>query len=93
MLCLVIAKSGFLIMWAKHLVCWSRIKSNTLVVIQIDCSVLQISSVVKDLASSAGCVQMAVWYRASASGSVDLGFDSKSGTTNDLKINIHSFPA
>ena len=31
--------------------------------------------------------------RASASGSVNLGFDSKSGQTNDLKIGIHSFPA
>ena len=29
----------------------------------------------------------------SASGSVDLGFDSESGQTNDLKIGIHSFPA
>ena len=37
--------------------------------------------------------QMAEWYRASASGSVDLGFDSESGQTNDLKIGIHSFPA
>ena len=38
-------------------------------------------------------VQMAEWYGASASGSVDLGFDSESGQTNDLKIGIHSFPA
>ena len=38
-------------------------------------------------------VQMAEWDRASASGSVDLGFDSESGQTNDLKIGIHSFPA
>ena len=38
-------------------------------------------------------VQMAEWYRASASGSVDLGFDSESGQTNDFKIGIHSFPA
>ena len=38
-------------------------------------------------------VQMAEWYRASASGSVDLGFDSESGQTNDLSIGIHSFPA
>ena len=38
-------------------------------------------------------VQMAEWYRASASGSVDLGFDSEWGQTNDLKIGIHSFPA
>ena len=30
---------------------------------------------------------------ASASGSVDLGFDSESGQTNDLKIGINSFPA
>ena len=30
--------------------------------------------------------QMAEWYRASASGSVDLGFDSQSGQTNDLKL-------
>ena len=37
--------------------------------------------------------QMAEWYRASASGSVDLGFDSESGQTNDLKIGIQSFPA
>ena len=34
---------------------------------------------------------MAEWYRASASGSVDLGFDSDSGHTSDLKIGIHSF--
>ena len=38
-------------------------------------------------------VQMAKWYRASASGSVDLGFDSESGQTNDFKIGTHSFPA
>ena len=38
-------------------------------------------------------VQMAEWYRASASGSIDLGFDSESGQTNDFKIVIHSFPA
>ena len=38
-------------------------------------------------------VQMADWYRASASGSVDLGFDSESGQTNDFKTGIHSFPA
>ena len=37
--------------------------------------------------------QMAEWYRASASGSVDFGFDSESGQTNDFKIGIHSFPA
>ena len=37
--------------------------------------------------------QMAEWYRASASESVDLGFDSESDQTNDLKIAIHSFPA
>ena len=37
--------------------------------------------------------QMAKWYGASASGSVDLGFDSESGQTNNLKIGIHSFPA
>ena len=37
--------------------------------------------------------QMAAWYGASASGSVDLGFDSESGQTNDFKIGIHSFPA
>ena len=36
---------------------------------------------------------MAEWYRASATGSVDLGFDSESGQTNDLKFGIHSFPA
>ena len=36
---------------------------------------------------------MVEWIRAPASGSVDLGFDSKSGQTNDLKIDIHSFPA
>ena len=29
----------------------------------------------------------------SASGSVDLGFDSEFGQTNDFKIGIHSFPA
>ena len=29
-------------------------------------------------------VQMAEWYRASAFGSVDLGFDSESGQTNDF---------
>ena len=38
-------------------------------------------------------IQMAEWYRASASGSVDLGFDSESGQTNDLKTGIHSLPA
>ena len=38
-------------------------------------------------------VQMAEWYRTSASGSVDLGFDSETGQTNDYKIGIHSFPA
>ena len=38
-------------------------------------------------------VQMAEWYGASASGSVDLGFDSKSGQTNDFENGIHSFPA
>ena len=37
--------------------------------------------------------QMAEWYRAFASGSVDLGFDSESGQTNDFKIGIHSFSA
>ena len=37
--------------------------------------------------------QMTEWYRASASGSVDLGFDSESGQTNDFKIGIHSFHA
>ena len=31
--------------------------------------------------------------RASASGSVDLWFDSELRQTNDLKIGIHSFPA
>ena len=36
--------------------------------------------------------QMAEWYRASASGSADLGFGSESGQTNDVKIGIHSFP-
>ena len=30
--------------------------------------------------------------RASASGSVDSGFDYQSSQTNDLKIGIHSFP-
>ena len=34
---------------------------------------------------------MAEWYRASASGSVDLGLDSESGQTNNLIIGIHSF--
>ena len=37
--------------------------------------------------------QMAEWYGASASGSVDLEFDSESGQTNDFKIGIHSFHA
>ena len=37
--------------------------------------------------------QMAQWDRASASGSVDLGFDFESGQTNDFKIGIDSFPA
>ena len=37
--------------------------------------------------------QTAEWHRASASGSVDLGFDFESGQTNDLKIGIYSFPA
>ena len=37
--------------------------------------------------------RMAEWYRASASGSVDLGFDSYSGQTYDFKIGIRSFPA
>ena len=36
---------------------------------------------------------MAELYRASASGSVDLGFDSESGQTTNFKIGIHSFPA
>ena len=36
---------------------------------------------------------MAEWYGASAFGSVDLGFDSESGQTNDFIIGIHSFPA
>ena len=36
---------------------------------------------------------MVEWIRAPASGSVDSGFDSESGQTNDLKIGIHSFPA
>ena len=35
---------------------------------------------------------MAGWYKASASGSVDMGFDSESGQTNDFNIGIHSFP-
>ena len=37
--------------------------------------------------------QMAEWYRASASESVDSGFDYESGQTNNFKIGIHSFPA
>ena len=37
--------------------------------------------------------QMAEWYRASASGSVDLEFHSDSGQRNDFKIGIHRFPA
>ena len=37
--------------------------------------------------------QMAEWYRASASESVDLGFDSEWGQTNDLKIGIQKLPA
>ena len=32
-----------------------------------------------------------VW--STASGSVDLRFDSESGQTNDFRIGIHSFPA
>ena len=36
---------------------------------------------------------MAELYRASATESVDLGFDSESGQTNELKTGIHSFPA
>ena len=36
--------------------------------------------------------QMAKWYRASASGLVDLGFDSELGQTNDCKIGMYSFP-
>ena len=36
---------------------------------------------------------MAEWYGASASGSVDLGFDSELGQTNDFKVGIHSLPA
>ena len=36
---------------------------------------------------------MAEWYGASVSESVDLGFDSESGQTNDFKIGIRSFPA
>ena len=34
--------------------------------------------------------QKAEWYRASASGSVDLGFNYESGQTNDFKIGIRS---
>ena len=37
--------------------------------------------------------QMAEWYRASASGSVDLEFNYESGQTNDFEIGIYSFPA
>ena len=37
--------------------------------------------------------QMAEWNRASASGSVDLGFDFESSQANDFKIGIHSIPA
>ena len=37
--------------------------------------------------------QTAEWYRTSATGSADLGFDSKSGQTNDFKLGVHSFPA
>ena len=36
---------------------------------------------------------MVEWYRASASGSVDLGFDSESDQIIDFKIGIHNFPA
>ena len=36
---------------------------------------------------------MAEWCRTSASGLIDLGFDSESSQTSDLKIGIHSFPA
>ena len=36
---------------------------------------------------------MAEWLRAYASGSVNFGFDSELGQTNNLKIGIHSFPA
>ena len=42
---------------------------------------------------SAKTDQMAEWYRTFASGSVDSGFNSESGQTNDFKIAIHSFPA
>ena len=45
-------------------------------------------SALKQLNSADGRV-----VRASASGAVDLGFDSESGQTNDFKIGIHSFPA
>ena len=31
--------------------------------------------------------------KTSASGSVDSGFDSESGQTNDYKIGIYNFPA
>ena len=37
--------------------------------------------------------QMAEWYKASVSRSVDLGFNYESGQTNDFTIGIHSFPA
>ena len=47
----------------------------------------------ESLNTSRGTVQMAEWYSASASGSVDLEFDSESGQTNNFKIGIHSFPA
>ena len=38
-------------------------------------------------------VLMAEWYRESVSGSYRLEFDSESGQTNALKIDIHSVPA
>ena len=54
--------------------------------------------ILKTLAPSEGRVVYrsdgrVVGYRAFASESVDLGFDSDSGQTNDFNIGIHSFPA
>ena len=53
-------------------------------------------SITRSLSAVGACNladQMAEWYRASAFGSVDMGFDSESGQTNDLQIGIHGFPA
>ena len=53
----------------------------------------QLGNITVQMAECSDAVQMAEWYGASASGSVDLRFDSKSGQTNDFRNGIHSFPA